>query len=143
MLNKIITGISQSLDNEFNENEEYEIYIDSIKQDLNEPCFFIFALGPSGKQLVGNRYDRKYSFDIHYFPKDENSNTEINDVTERLFQCCEYITVDGSLVKGKNMNFQTVNGVLHFFVNFNMIVRKDIPKEDLMETLAINQRLKR
>ena len=72
MLNKIITGISQALDAEFNseENEEYTIYTEDVEQGLEEPCFFIFSLKPSSKQLVGNRYDRKYPFDIHYFPKD-------------------------------------------------------------------------
>ncbi|MGG7150867.1 phage tail terminator family protein, partial [Clostridium neonatale] len=73
MLNKIITGISQKLDEEFNteENQEYTIYTENVEQGLEEPCFFIFSLKPSSKQLVGNRYERKYPFDIHFFPDTE------------------------------------------------------------------------
>ena len=144
MLNKIITGISQALDAEFNseENEEYTIYTEDVEQGLEEPCFFIFSLKPSSKQLVGNRYDRKYPFDIHYFPKDEeNINNEINEVTERLFTALEYITVDNNLVRGTNMNVEIVDNVLHFFVDFNMIVRKEIEPTESMGSLKIKQRL--
>lgn len=141
MLNKIITGIAQTLDSTFNENEEYEIYVDNIEQGLNEPCFFIFTLNPSSKKLVGNRYDRTYPFDIHYFPENENSNIEINEVTEKLFMCFEYINVDGNLVKGTNMKSETVDGVLHFFINFNMVVKKELELIDTMGTLNLTQTL--
>ena len=108
MLNKIITGISQKLDEEFNteENEGYIIHTENVEQGLEEPCFFIFSLKPSSKQLVGNRYERKYPFDIHFFPDTElvdgisTINNQINEVTERLFTALEYITVDNSLVRG-------------------------------------------
>lgn len=144
MLNKIITGISQALDAEFNseENEEYTIYTEDVEQGLEEPCFFIFSLKPNLKQLVGNRYDRKYPFDIHYFPKDEeNINNEINEVTERLFTALEYITVDNNLVRGTNMNIEIVDNVLHFFVDFNMIVRTESKEIEPMGSLKIKQRL--
>lgn len=144
MLNKIITGISQKLDEEFNteENQDYTIYTENVEQGLDEPCFFIFSLKPSSKQLVGNRYERKYPFDIHYFPKDEdNINNEINEVTERLFTALEYITVDNSLVRGTSINAEKVDDVLHFFINFNMIVKKETEPIDTMGSLTIKQKL--
>lgn len=143
MLNKIITGISQALDAEFNsENEEYTIYTEDVEQGLEEPCFFIFSLKPSSKQLAGNRYERKYPFDVHYFPKDEeNYNNEINEVTERLFTALEYISIDRGLIRGTNMNAETVDNVLHFFINFNMIVRKEIEPIETMGSLTIKQKL--
>lgn len=142
MLNKIITGISQALDNEFNDNdEEYEIYTDNVEQGLNTPCFFIFSLKPSSKQLIGNRYDRKYPFDIHYFPKDENSRNEINEVIERLYLAFEYIEVDGDLVRGTSMNAEIIDNVLHFFVDFNMIVKKEKEPIETMGSLDINIKL--
>lgn len=142
MINKIIAGISQKLDEEFNsKNEEYTIYTENVEQGLEEPCFFIFSLKPINKQLVGNRYERTYSFDIHYFSKSEDSNNEINEVTERLFTALEYITVDNNLVRGTNMNAETVDNVLHFFINFNMIVKKEIDPIEAMGSLIITQKL--
>jgi len=148
MLNKIITGISQALDAEFNsENEEYIIHTENVEQGLEEPCFFIFSLKPSSKQLVGNRYERKYPFDIHFFPDTElvdgvsTINNQINEVTERLFTALEYITVDNSLVRGKSMNVEIVDNVLHFFINFNMIVKKETEPIETMGSLTIKQKL--
>ena len=148
MLNKIITGISQALDAEFNsENEEYTIYTEDVEQSLDEPCFFIFSLNPSSKQLVGNRYERKYPFDIHFFPDTElvdgisTINNQINEVTERLFTALEYITVDNSLVRGTSMNVEIVDSVLHFFINFNMIVKKETDPIETMGSLTIKQKL--
>ena len=148
MLNKIITGISQALDAEFNsENEEYIIHTENVEQGLEEPCFFIFSLKPSSKQLVGNRYERKYPFDIHFFPDTElvdgisTINNQLNEVTERLFTALEYITVDNSLVRGTSMNVEIVDNVLHFFINFNMIVKKETEPIDTMGSLTIKQKL--
>lgn len=148
MLNKIITGISQALDAEFNsENEEYIIHTENVEQGLEEPCFFIFSLNPSSKQLVGNRYERKYPFDIHFFPDTElvdgisTINNQLNEVTERLFTALEYITVDNSLVRGTSINAEIVDNVLHFFINFNMIVKKETEPIDTMGSLTIKQKL--
>ena len=143
MLNKIITGISQALDAEFNSgNEEYTIYTEDVEQGLEEPCFFVFSLKPSSKQLAGNRYERKYPFDIHYFPKSEDSNNEINEVTERLFTALEYISIDSGLIRGTSMNAEIVDNVLHFFINFNIIVKKEIPKDPYMEELELMEEVK-
>lgn len=148
MLNKIITGISQALDAEFNsENEGYIIHTENVEQGLDEPCFFIFSLKPSSKQLEGNRYERKYPFDIHFFPDTElvdgisTINNQINEVTERLFTALEYITVDNSLVRGTSMNAEIVDNVLHFFINFNMIVKKENEPIETMGNLTIKQKL--
>ena len=148
MLNKIIIGISQALDAEFNsENEGYIIHTENVEQGLEEPCFFIFSLKPSSKQLVGNRYERKYPFDIHFFPSTElvdgvsTINNQINEVTERLFTALEYITVDNSLVRGTSINAEIVDNVLHFFINFNMIVKKETAPIETMGSLTIKQKL--
>lgn len=148
MLNKIIIGISQALDAEFNsENEGYIIHTENVEQGLEEPCFFIFSLKPSSKQLVGNRYERKYPFDIHFFPDTElvdgisTINNQLNEVTERLFTALEYITVDNRLVRGTSINAEIVDNVLHFFINFNMIVKKETEPIDTMGSLTIKQKL--
>ncbi|MCQ2017286.1 phage tail terminator family protein [Clostridium butyricum] len=141
MINKLITGISQKLDTEFNlKNDKYTIYTESIEQGFDEPCFSIISLKPISTNLVGNRYKREYSFDIQYFPENEQSNNEINEVMERLFTSLEYIRVDGNLVKGTNINGETVDNMLHFFINFNMIIKKETEIIDRMESLIVNQK---
>ena len=61
----------------------------------------------------------------------------------RLMYGLRYITLpDGDLLRGTSISYEAVDGVLHFFVNYNMIV--NIPKElPNMETLKINQHTKK
>ena len=133
MNNKIIIGITQALDNEFNSvNDDYTIYTESIEQGFTSPCFLVKMLNSNSKQTIGTRYKREHYFDIHYFPKDE-SNVEINDITERLFTALEYITVNNDLVRGSNMSAEIVDSVLHFFINFNMAIIKETTKEEVIQ----------
>lgn len=142
MVNKIITGISQKIDSIFNSiSENYEIYTEKIEQDLQEPCFFITLLNLDQSQIVGNRYSRTQPFDIHYFPKVESSNIEMLEVTEILLNSLEYITIDEGLIRGTKMHAEVVNGVLHFFVNYDMHVIKTITKEESMGDITITQKI--
>jgi len=149
MLNKIIIGISQALDAEFNAvSKGYEIHTEGLEQGLDEPCFFIFSLKPMQTQIIRNRYKRDYSFDVHFFPDTalnedglSTINTQINEVTERLYDALEYITVDGNLIRGTNMNGEKVDDVLHFFVNYDMYVIKVVAKEESMGDITITQKI--
>jgi len=136
MLNEIIAGISRKLNAAF--GDEYEIYENDVEQGLTEPCFFISLLEPEASPLLGTRGVRKYPFDIHYFPKQTGNNAELFSVAETLLIALESIPMsDGLPLRGTSMSFKTIDGVLHFFVNYNPIVIQ--PKEEThMETLTTN-----
>lgn len=136
MINSIIDGISIKLNQIF--GDEYEIYSEDVKQGLNEPCFFIAFLNTSKTQWIGPRFLKENSFDIHYFPKGPDANGEMLDVAELLEVGLEYIVVDGSFVRGTKMNSEIVDGVLHFFVNYNMSMVKVEDPLDQMDGLSID-----
>lgn len=134
MVNNLIDGISVKLNEVF--GNEIRIYSEPIKQGLKEPCFFIAVLNPIQSPMIGNRYFRECPFDIHYFPSKDGGNQEIQDVASDLFEVLEYISLlNGDLVRGTNMQYEVVDGVLHFFVTYGLYVKKDIPGEDLMGEL--------
>lgn len=130
MVNKIIDGISIKLNSVFGDG--YEISTKKIEQGLEEPCFFIKVLNPSQESLLGPRKSRTNSFDIHYFGNDPD------DVAEQLFSELEFITLtNGDILRGSNMKYEVVDGVLHFFVNFNLFTVKVGTPEDSMEELIM------
>ena len=131
MINKIKDGISIAINADF--GDDYEIYTESVKQGLKEPCFSILCLNPTIQQTLGKRYFRTNQFCIHYFPTSDESQSECNDVAERLFGVLEYITVDGDLIRGTEMHYEVVDGVLSFFVNYDMYVYKNTVNEECME----------
>lgn len=133
MINSIIESISIALNAEF--GDDYTIYSESVEQGLKEPCFFVFCLNPTTKLFLGKRYFRKNPFCVQFIPGDKDRvKEECNAVAERLFSCLEYITVTGDLVQGTQMNYEIVDGILNFFVNYDLFVYKII-KPDLMEEL--------
>lgn len=140
MINKIIDGISVAINSEF--GDSYEIYTESVKQDLEGSCFSILCLNPKIDQFLGKRYFRTNQFCIHYFPSSDEPRSECQAVMERLINCLEIITVDGDPVRGNGMNGEIVDGVLSFFVNYDMFVYKEVEAAPTMETVDYNTDVK-
>ena len=55
---------------------------------------------------------------IHYFPHTQKPLEEINDVIEQLIECLGGIYIAGDFVFGMDMNAETEDHVLHFFVSY-------------------------
>lgn len=131
MLNDIMTAISQKIRSVF--GSEYKIYFDEIAQGFKEPCFFIALLQANQKQIIGNRYFREHFFDIHYYPKSTAGITrEVNEVVDKLLMVLEYISMDGDLIRGTKMKYEVHDQVLHFFINYDVFVKKELEKVPFM-----------
>ncbi|KXG78285.1 phage tail terminator family protein [Thermotalea metallivorans] len=142
MIDKIKVGISQKLNVLF--GDEYRIYTEEIKQGLKPPAFFIKTLNPSQTQILGRRYQRTYPFDIHFFPSENGAEAEqCESITDQLFSELEYITVDGNLTRGTGMNAEVVNGVLHFFIQYNSYVLKPETPQEYMDDITQSSYIKR
>ncbi len=139
MINKIIDAISLSINSEFGEG--YEIHTESIEQGLQEPCFFISCINPVNDLYRDKRYFRQNMFCIQYFPSTNEPKIECNDVIERLFYCLEYIDVLGDMTMGTKMKGEIVDGVLNFFLNYDMFVYK-VKEETSMESLIVDSNAK-
>lgn len=139
MINSIKSGIAKKLDDTF---VGVPIFTDEIKQGLTEPCFFIKTVSSGQDPLLGRRFMRRQSFDVHYFPpKSESENSSISNVLEHLYEVLEFIYSDGSLLRGTGMNHEQVDGVLHFIVNYNLPVLRDETPQELMENLDLDAHL--
>lgn len=148
MINKIIDGICEKLNESFGDG--YEIYTELKNQGLKEPCFSVMCVNPISNQVIGNRYFRNNLFSILYFPASKKPKAETNAVLESLYLALETVTiketlpddtVKESLVRGTNMRGELVDGVLNFLVNFNMFVYK-VEDADLMEEVIQQSELR-
>lgn len=127
MINSIIEGIAIALNGEF--GDDHKIYTEEVKQGLKEPCFFVSCLNPTHTRILGRRFLRGNSFVLQYFPKDGGGEREeCNEIAERLYDCLEWITVEGDPIMGAGMRYEIVDGVLNFFVHYNFTVYR--PRED-------------
>ena len=144
MLNETIDGISVKLNETF--GGEYTIYKENVPQDLHEPAFIITHLITLNSAKLPNRYLRKQTFNIKYFPKDKyNAKNEMYDVAEKMLIALEYINLShnenfDNLCRGTKMRYEVVDGILHFFVNYDLFVKKEVVKQDNMEDLTISSK---
>ena len=139
MINKIIDGISEAINQEFGDG--YDVYTESIEQGLEEPCFSILCLNPTNEQFFGKRYFRQNQFVIQYFPSTDEKNAECNAVMERLFDCLDIIIVNGDQTRGTKMKGEIVDGVLNFMLNFDMFVYK-VQELDKMDSHSVSTDVK-
>lgn len=140
MLNEIIKGVSMKLNATF--GDEYKAYENDVSQGLNPPCFFIGVLKPELSPLIGWRYLSINPLDVRFIPVDSGCNDEMFRVAAELLEALEFITLpSGDLLHGTGMNYEVVDGVLHFFVSYNLTMIK--PAEEIpMETLSMDMEIK-
>lgn len=140
MINSIIKAIAVALNKEF--GDDYEIYSEVNKQELKEPCFFITCLNPTVKLFLRNKYFRQNKFCIQYFPQTDDVNNECHITAERLLWCLEEISVQNDTMRGINLRYEVVDGILTFFVNYDCFVYKNSVPEKSMEEINDSQSVK-
>ena len=136
MIEALTKAISIALHGEF--GDSYKNYTEEVRQGLKEPCFFISCVHPTYTLFRGSRYRKENQFCIQYFPKNPcRAQEESNQVAERLFACLEIIRIDNRKIRGTKMEYEEVDGILNFFVHYDVFVQKQqdlVPMEELLET---------
>ncbi len=140
MINSILEAICVSLETEF--GGAYQIHREEKKQELTEPCFWVLCLTPASRLFLNKRYFRKNPFCIHYFPGGSGKREECHAVAERLFSCLEWLDVGGDPVMGTKMEYEIVDGILHFFVNYDLFVCRVSEPIPLLEEVSSKTQLK-
>lgn len=138
MINDIINGIASALHQRF--GAEYAIYKEDISQGFTEPCFSIVLIRSEKVPYLKNRYLLKHRFDVHFFPKPgKNKKSECYDVADTLHSTLEYINVLDFSFRGTKMTSEIVDGVLHFFVEYDKFigVAQEVESQ-FMESLTNN-----
>ncbi len=140
MIKGIIDAISIAIDEKFNTEEvpTYEIYTNNVNQGLSKPCFSIKLVNSNLNHFRGNRYIRRNQFCVYYFPESEDElQEECMDVQEKLEDALEYVTADGDLIRGTDMDGHiSSEDVLVFLVNYDFYVKKVAEVENFMETIS-------
>lgn len=123
MIGAITSAVGRAIFSEF--GSDYAVYEEEVKQGIATPCFFIACENPSERQFFGSRYFTENRFCITFFPSDgSGKNRECGEAAQRLAQCLEWIELEGRVIMGRRMSYTLKDGVLSFFVNYDMFVYK-------------------
>lgn len=131
-INDVIHGIMAALKQHF---PNIKIYGEEIQEGFQAPCFFVKVFPVSHMRERGRRYLRSHAVDIHYFPATTYANNEMHDMAESLYETMEYIMADNQTCRATEMNHEIIDGVLHFYVQYNFHMIRDIEEALLMQNL--------
>lgn len=133
----LIDAISIRLDEIF--DGKYAIYLETVEQGLNTPCFFIKPVRSEDENMISNRKYQYHDFDIIFIPDDENTCRSLFvEVTDKLFDSFDMLEVNDTTVPTFERTIDVVNNVLHFGVKFKLYGYKDVPEEEMQETMDIS-----
>lgn len=137
----IVQGIVDALRAEF--GTEYTYYADDVPQNFAEPSFFVRQISGSVELIHNRRYLRRGVYQVTYFADDRRRpEREINAVTDRLYSVLEYIRLDGSLIRGMQMEHQTERRELHVTVHYDVFLWRYQEPAPLMQELIQVQHVK-
>ena len=113
-------------------------YKEELEQGFKEPCFFIALTSASKTHLTEKWFKHIYHFDVQYFESDKSKAYEMAD---NLFYQLEVIKLGDDAFRGYDINYDYVDGVLHFMVTYQTSVR-DIVDQTKMEKIKIEGGIK-
>lgn len=131
MLGSTITGITAALANRY--GNQCGIYMGNEEVDTEAAYFRIIPLKQSRVPGAGNRYRQYQAFEVAYHPLDNVLAPECMDVLSQLFDTLEYIQVEGRKTRGDKMEGEIREGVLHFYIHYDLFVVKEQEDERMEE----------
>lgn len=134
LIKEIINGISQKIYGFY--EGLYDIYVEEVEQGLQMPCFMINLISSDIRMILQPRYKFESVFDVIYFGE---GYKDCMDRGSELYDILEYITInDKDLIRGTKMNMDIIKNILHFRVNYNLILQNKPDIIDMMEDHQIN-----
>ena len=130
MVNEMLDAITKQLDSTF--GDSYRYYVENVEQDLQKPCFTVDMLEPRERSINYNRYRRTMPIVVHYFNAEKDTNKKDSyAMAERLVECLEYLNFKGTLLRGENISWQIVDGVLQMFMTYRFDTIKQVDKTNM------------
>lgn len=130
-INDVRKAVMASLKKHFSSITIYEEH----EQGSDGPCFFVKLLSTKQIKEFNRRYKRNHSFEINYLPGSANTIAELDEIVEQLYQHLECIDLNGSLLHAISIKHESIDGALHFFVDYDFQVVKEKPNQIKMQKL--------
>lgn len=90
--------------------------------------------------MIGKRYLRTISLDVHFFSeKNEEQNEQMYEMGDLLYPLLEVLQLEEQILQGSEMNFEIIDGVLHFFVDYKVFVYRQTEPDVYMEKLNVER----
>ncbi len=134
MTNEFLNAITKQLGTTF--GNTYHYYVENVQQGLKKPCFVVDLITPRTRSRSSILYDRTMPIVIYYFNTEANtSKADANRMAEQLVECIEYLSFGNSLIRGEDISWLIVDGVLEVFATYRFRTQKVMDDEPKLEEL--------
>lgn len=115
--------------------------------NLQYPNFFIYQVSASIEPDIRNRWTINYLINIRYrYVQDTQTVTDLeqklDEIGFTLLSEFTDIKLD-KIVKVTNARYEKADGVLQFFCNIPIRIKRVLTEEEKMQILELNERLKK
>ena len=129
MSNGIQQALIDTLEDKF---PDISIYEEELTDELQEPAFHVKFLQSEQNRELGNRFSRRYYFDIQFFDPANHSPEETADL---LYDVMELLFIEGMPLRGTGMRHEILESVLHFYLDYGYMVRRQVETPPLMQNM--------
>ena len=137
MVNSFLNAVTKQLGTTF--GTDYRYYVENVEQNLTKPCFTIDMLMPMERSKSPVLYDRTMPLVVHYFSDSKtNLKQDCYSMAERVLECLEYLPYQNSILRGENISWQIVDGVLQIFITYKFTTVMSKETVDNMEEILEN-----
>lgn len=109
------------------------------EQGFDKPCFFVKDLSSTHTKEVGDYQRSVYFFDIHYFTDAEWANEACEKMNQELIKLFWFF--EPLRKRPTSMAGEIRDGVLHFFVDFQIRYQVSLAESEKMEVLEVRSGL--
>lgn len=130
MVNDMLDAITKQLGQTF--GNSYRYYVENVEQDLQKPCFTVDMLEPRQRSINYKQYMRSMPIVIHYFNGEKDTNKkDCYAMAEKLVECLEYLNFQDTILRGENISWQLIEGVLQLFITYSFRTNRLEPLENM------------
>lgn len=137
----VLTAVSKAVHKALN----VPIYLEFKENNITFPCAYIKVIEPSMNRHVGELHNFSLDLDIMYYANNLDVVTDTRkliDIPRVLYQLLEFVQVGERTIMGTGMKYKISDGVLHFFVTYENILRAVSKPIDHMKRIELTERLK-
>ena len=137
----VLTAVSKAVHKALN----VPIYLEFKENNITFPCAYIKVIEPSMNRHVGELHNISLDLDIMYYANNLDVVTDTRkliDISRVLYQLLEFVQVGERTIMGSGMKYKISDGVLHFFVTYENILRAASKPIDHMKRMELTERLK-
>lgn len=137
----VLTAVSKAVHKALN----VPIYLEFKENNITFPCAYIKVIEPSMNRHVGELHNISLDLDIMYYANNLDVVTDTRkliDIPRVLYQLLEFVQVGERTIIGTGMKYKISDGVLHFFVTYENILRAVSKPIDHMKRMELTERLK-